>query len=58
MKQWLLRVSAYAERLIGGLEQVDWSDSLKEIQKNWIGRSEGAMIRFKTETGRNEDNKN
>lgn len=57
MKQWLLRVSAYAERLISGLEQVDWSDSLKEIQKNWIGRSEGAMIRFKTEASENKDHK-
>jgi leucyl-tRNA synthetase len=47
MKQWLLRVSAYAERLISGLDQVEWSDSLKEIQRNWIGRSEGAIIRFK-----------
>lgn len=46
MKQWILRVSAYAERLLKGLETVEWSDSLKEIQRNWIGRSEGAFIRF------------
>ena len=46
MKQWLLRVSAYAERLIESLEELEWSDSLKEIQKNWIGRSEGAVINF------------
>ncbi len=46
MKQWILRVSAYAERLLKGLEKVEWSDSLKEIQRNWIGRSEGAFIRF------------
>ncbi len=46
MKQWILRVSAYAERLLKGLENVDWTDSLKEIQRNWIGRSEGALIRF------------
>ncbi len=52
MKQWLLRVSAYAERLLESLEQLDWSDSLKEIQKNWIGRSEGALIKFRIdETG-------
>ncbi|MCL2168009.1 MAG: leucine--tRNA ligase [Lentimicrobiaceae bacterium] len=46
MKQWILRVSAYAERLLQGLNTVDWSDSLKEIQKNWIGKSEGAFIQF------------
>ncbi|MCQ2276964.1 MAG: leucine--tRNA ligase [Bacteroidales bacterium] len=46
MKQWILRVSAYAERLLKGLEKVEWTDSLKEIQRNWIGRSEGAFIRF------------
>lgn len=46
MKQWILRVSAYAERLLRGLENVEWTDSLKEIQRNWIGRSEGAYIRF------------
>ena len=47
MKQWCLRVSAYAERLLSGLETVDWTDSLKETQRNWIGRSEGAELRFK-----------
>jgi len=46
MKQWLLRVSAYAERLLNGLEELNWSDSLKEMQRNWIGRSEGALIEF------------
>jgi len=46
MKQWILRVSAYAERLLQGLNTIDWSDSLKEIQKNWIGKSEGAFMRF------------
>ena len=44
MKQWSLRVSAYAQRLLDGLNTVDWTDSLKETQKNWIGRSEGAEI--------------
>lgn len=46
MKQWLLRVSAYAERLEEGLSRVDWSESLKEIQRNWIGKSVGATIFF------------
>lgn len=46
MKQWSLRITAYADRLIDGLHQLDWSDSLKEIQKNWIGRSEGAEVDF------------
>lgn len=49
MKQWMLRVSAYAERLLTGLDTVDWSDSLKEIQRNWIGRSEGAFVKFEIE---------
>ena len=47
MKQWCLRVSAYAQRLLDGLETVDWSDSIKETQRNWIGRSEGAEIEFR-----------
>ncbi|HKK59035.1 MAG TPA: leucine--tRNA ligase [Salinivirga sp.] len=47
MRQWSLRVSAYAERLLQGLEKVDWSDSLKEIQRNWIGKSTGAAVDFK-----------
>ena len=46
MKQWLLRVSAYAERLLMGMEKLDWSDSLKEIQRNWIGKSEGGNLNF------------
>ncbi|WP_196047864.1 class I tRNA ligase family protein, partial [Parabacteroides distasonis] len=47
MRQWCLRVSAYAQRLLDGLDTIDWTDSLKETQKNWIGRSEGAEVRFK-----------
>ncbi len=47
MRQWLLRVSAYSVRLLEGLENLEWSDSLKEIQRNWIGRSEGANMFFK-----------
>lgn len=46
MKQWCLRVSAYAERLLSGLDQLDWTNALKETQKNWIGRSEGAEVIF------------
>ena len=46
MKQWLLRISAYADRLLNGLDTIDWHESIKEIQRNWIGRSEGAMIKF------------
>ncbi|MEG1611553.1 MAG: leucine--tRNA ligase [Alistipes sp.] len=46
MKQWLLRVTAYAQRMLDGLETLEWSDSLKEIQRNWIGRSEGAQVFF------------
>ncbi len=46
MRQWLLRINAYAQRLLDGLGQIDWSDSIKEIQRNWIGRSQGAMINF------------
>jgi leucyl-tRNA synthetase, eubacterial and mitochondrial family len=47
MYQWCLRVSAYAQRLLDGLETIDWTDSLKETQRNWIGRSEGAEMRFR-----------
>ena len=46
MWQWCLRVSAYAERLLQGLDKIDWSESIKETQRNWIGRSEGAEMRF------------
>ena len=46
MKQWLLRVTAYAQRMLDGLERLEWSESLKEIQRNWIGRSVGAQVFF------------
>ena len=46
MKQWLLRVTAYAQRMLDGLDTLEWSDSLKEIQRNWVGRSEGAQVFF------------
>ena len=47
MRQWCLRVSAYAQRLLDGLDKIDWTDSLKETQRNWIGRSEGCEVQFK-----------
>ncbi len=47
MRQWCLRVSAYAQRLLDGLDTIEWSDSIKETQKNWIGRSEGTEVEFK-----------
>ncbi len=47
MRQWSLRITEYAERLLKGLEEIDFSDSMKEIQRNWIGKSTGAKIRFK-----------
>lgn len=47
MRQWSLRVSAYAQRLLDGLDKIDWSESIKETQRNWIGRSEGAEMKFK-----------
>lgn len=49
MRQWMMRITAYCDRLIDGLEQVDWSPSLKEQQKNWIGRSKGASVKFPLE---------
>lgn len=49
MTQWSLRISAYAERLLSGLEHIDWSESLKESQRNWIGKSEGCSLVFSTE---------
>lgn len=48
MKQWQLRVRAYADRLLNGLEKLDWSDSLKDMQRNWIGKSEGTEVVFDT----------
>src|SRR5690554_2180656 len=59
MKQWSMRITAYAQRLLDGLEKLDWAPSLKEFQTNWIGRSEGAMVTFPILTfpeGENLDN--
>ena len=53
MRQWCLHVSAYAQRLLDGLETIDWSDSIKETQRNWIGRSEGTEAQFKVVTNDN-----
>ncbi|MBR6933604.1 MAG: leucine--tRNA ligase, partial [Bacteroidales bacterium] len=54
MVQWQLRVSAYAGRLLEGLDRIDWTDSLKEMQKNWIGKSQGAEMVFKVRNGEEE----
>ncbi len=53
MRQWMLRITAYAEKLLADLDTIEWSDSLKEMQRNWIGRSEGAEVDFQIE-GRSE----
>ncbi|HNS12793.1 MAG TPA: leucine--tRNA ligase [Bacteroidia bacterium] len=49
MKQWSLRITAYADRLLQGLENIDWTESIKEQQRNWIGKSEGAQLEFKVQ---------
>jgi len=49
MRQWSMRITAYAERLLAGLDQIDWTDSIKEIQRNWIGKSQGAAVFFNVE---------
>ena len=51
MKQWVLRITEYAERLLTDIDTVDWPESIKEMQRNWIGKSEGATIKFKVEDG-------
>ena len=56
MRQWQLRVSAYAERLLNDLDELSWSDSLKDMQRNWIGRSQGAEMIFRVFNGSNEYN--
>ncbi|MCW3079926.1 class I tRNA ligase family protein, partial [Segetibacter sp.] len=54
MRQWYLRITAYADRLLQGLEQVDFSDSMKEMQRNWIGKSQGAEVKFKVKSEKRE----
>lgn len=56
MMQWSMRITAYAERLLNGLESLDWPDPVKEMQRNWIGRSLGAEMVFDVE-GQNEKSK-
>ena len=51
MRQWMLRITAFAERLLSGLDALDWPESIKLLQKNWIGRSEGAFVDFSLESG-------
>jgi leucyl-tRNA synthetase len=51
MMQWSMRITAYAQRLLDGLDQIDWSESIKETQRNWIGRSEGARVEFSLQEG-------
>lgn len=54
MKQWLLRITAYSERLLKGLDQLDWSDSIKDIQRNWIGKSVGGSIQFRLQNSEHQ----
>jgi leucyl-tRNA synthetase len=51
LKQWMMRITAYSDRLVADLDRLDWPDSVKAMQRNWIGRSEGATVRFGTTTG-------
>ncbi|RMG77727.1 MAG: leucine--tRNA ligase [Bacteroidetes bacterium] len=55
MKQWIMRITAYAERLLKDLEKIDWPEPIKEIQRNWIGKSEGALVHFRLENGKQLD---
>jgi leucyl-tRNA synthetase len=55
MTQWSMRISAYAERLLQGLNEIDWTESLKESQRNWIGKSVGAMVKFKVKSQKSKD---
>ena len=54
MRQWSLRITEYADRLLSGLDEIDFSDSMKEIQRNWIGKSVGARITFEVKTEKGE----
>src|SRR5690606_14154427 len=52
MMQWSMRISAYAERLLQGLDTIDWPEPLVEMQRNWIGKSTGASVKFSTDSGK------
>ncbi len=52
MRQWFLRITEYSDRLLDGLDKLDWSDAMKEMQRNWIGRSEGALIKFEVQSSK------
>ncbi|MGV3630166.1 MAG: leucine--tRNA ligase [Bacteroidota bacterium] len=52
MRQWSMRIKAYAERLLTGLDKLDWTDSIKDMQRNWIGKSQGCSVNFQTESGK------
>ena len=54
MRQWMLRITAYAEKLLADLDTIDWSDSLKEMQRNWIGKSEGAEVKFQISNSKSQ----
>lgn len=54
MRQWMMRITAYSQRLLDGLDTVDWTDSLKEQQRNWIGRSVGALVKFELAGGKEQ----
>jgi leucyl-tRNA synthetase len=56
MRQWMLRITAYAEKLLADLDTIDWTDSLKEMQRNWIGRSEGAEVKFQISNSESQIN--
>ena len=51
MRQWMMRITAYADRLIADLDLLDWTDAIKAMQRNWIGRSEGATVHFESPAG-------
>lgn len=55
MKQWMLRITAYADRLVDDLEPLDWTDAIKQMQRNWIGRSEGAEVTFIAKVGKKDE---
>jgi leucyl-tRNA synthetase len=55
MTQWSMRITAYAQRLLEGLDTIDWPEPLKEMQRNWIGKSVGASVRFPLEGAKSED---